>query len=432
MEDIDNINESDFIFYRGEDGNVHAQVILGQDTVWASQKTLSEIFGVGISTINYHLTELLKFDEIDYSTIRKIRIVQNEGTRQIPREINFYNLDVILAIGYRVNSYHAIKFRKWASRILNEYLTKGFVLDDERLKQGNKLFGKDHFRELLERIREIRSSERMFYEKITDLYALSEDYDKLDPTTQKFFAKVQNKLEYAITGKTSPEIIKSRVNASMPNMGLTTWKNIKRDGRINKSDITIAKNYLTPDELKSLNLLVSAFLDHAEMIADRNKIMKMSDWAERLDRFLDFNDYKVLTDAGSVKRDMANLFAEREFEKFKVYQEQDYKSDFNNFIDTIKTGNNLPKEEKLFTTPKETLSDFNSKLNKALNYNPDNKKNNSKASIKTPKGTKKCPRCGAFVEKSLNHCNNDIVDDNGDVTSCGYSFGAIKGSTEWD
>ncbi len=373
------INESDFIFYRGEDGNVHAQVILGDETVWISQKTMSEIFGIGIPTINYHLNELFKVKEIETPTIRKIRIVQTEGDRKIPRDINFYSLDAILAVGYGVNSYQAIKFRHWTSRILKEYLTKGFVLDDERLKQGNKLFGKDHFRELLERIREIRTSERMFYEKITDLYALSEDYDKADPQTKKFFAKVQNKLEYAITGKTSAEIIKSRVNADMPNMGLMSWKNSKRDGKILKTDVTIGKKYLTQDELKSLNLLVSSFLNHAEMLADRNKIMKMSDWSDRLDKFLDFNSYKLLRDAGLIRKDVADTFAEKEFDKFKVHQDREYKSDFNNFIDNVKTGSNLPKEADLLKeTAKEPLSDFNKKLEKAVKYNPKIKKDETK------------------------------------------------------
>lgn len=259
----------------------------------------------------------------------------------------FYNLDVILAVGYRVNSYKATKFRQWSSRILTEYLVKGFVLDDERLKQGNKLFGKDHFKELLERVREIRASERMFYEKITDLYALSEDYDKLDPETKQFFKKVQAKLEFAITGKTPAEIIKTRVNSGLPNMGLMHWKNAKRDGKIMLTDVKIAKNYLTRDELKSLNTLVSAFLDHAEMLYDKQKIMKMSDWSQRLDKFLEFNEYKVLKDGGSIRKDLADSFAEREFNKFRVYQDKEYKSDFNRFLDGVSTGQNLPKESDL-------------------------------------------------------------------------------------
>ena len=421
----DQIRESDFIFYRGEDGNVHAQVILGDGTVWVSQKTLSDIFGVVTSTINYHISELIKAEEIDEATIRKIRIVQDEGGRQIPREIMFYSLDVILSVGYRVNSYKASKFRQWSSRILTEYLTKGYVLDDERLKQGNKLFGKDHFKELLERVREIRASERMFYEKVTDLYALSEDYDKIDPQTQDFFRKVQAKLEYAITCQTPAEIIKSRVNSGMPNMGLKSWKNAKRDGKIMLADAKIAKNYLSSDELKSLNTLVSAFLDHAEMLYNKQKIMKMSDWAGRLDKFLEFNEYKVLKDGGSIKKQLADAFAESEFNKFRIHQDKVYKSDFNNFLEGVSQGKNFPNEKDLYKEKSnEPLSDFNSKLSTALNYKPDSKKN--------MKSMKTCPKCGSMVDKKLNYCNNNIMDENGDVIASGYSFGAIDGNEKWD
>lgn len=369
------IKESDFLFYRSEDGNVHAQVILGDETVWISQSGMAEIFGIDRTGIGKHIKNIFEDRELSESSVSaKIAHTANDGKVY---NTAFYSLDMILAVGYRVNSYKATKFRQWSSRVLKEYLIKGFVLDDERLKQGNKLFGKDHFKQLLERVREIRASERMFYEKITDLYALSEDYDKLDPQTQQFFKKVQAKLEFAITGKTPAEIIKSRVNSNMPNMGLKHWKNAKRDGKIMLSDTKIAKNYLTADELKSLNTLVSAFLDHAEMLYEKQKVMKMSDWAQRLDRFLEFNEYKILKDGGSIRKDLADAFAEKEFNKFRIYQDKEYKSDFNRFIDGVSKGQ-LPKfNETPDTIPdfveakEEPLSDFNNKLTKALNYKID-------------------------------------------------------------
>jgi hypothetical protein len=368
------IRESDFLLYWGEDGRHHAQVILGDETVWLSQKTMAEIFDSSVENVIYHIKNIYQEQELDSAaTTKEILVVQKEGARDVSRDIQFYNLDAIIAVGYRVNSYKATKFRQWATRILKEYLIKGFVLDDERLKQGNRLFGKDYFRELLERIREIRTSERMFYEKITDLYATSIDYDKSDPNTLKFFAKVQNKLEYAIVGDTAPGIVKSRADASMPHMGLTTFKNAKRDGRVQKTDITVAKNYLTEDELKNLNLLVSAFLDHAEILVTKGAIMKMVDWESRLNKFLDFNEYKILTDAGKIKRYVADTFAEKQWDKFKIIQDKEYKSDFNRTLDAIKSKHKIPKEsDTLFeiNEAKEQLSAFNQNLVTALNYNP--------------------------------------------------------------
>lgn len=417
MDDL--IQESDFIFYRGEDGKVHAQVILGDQTVWVSQKTMSEIFGTTRENITYHLKNIYQEQEVEEeATSKEILLVRKEGNREVSRNVWFYNLDTIVAVGYRISSYKATKFRQWSSRIITEYLVKGFVLDDERLKQGNRLFGKDYFKELLERIKEIRASERMFYEKITDLYATSVDYDSNDPSTKKFFAKVQNKLEYAIVGKTSAEIIRSRGNANMPNMGLTTWKNYKRDGKIQKSDVTIAKNYLKQDELKALNLLVSSFLDYAEMIVSRNKIMKMTDWSERLDKFLDFNEYMVLKNAGKIKKDVADAFAESEFAKFRVFQDQDYKSEFNTFSEQIKSKGSLPNESDLFIKDTKKVSDFDNTLNIALNP----KANKSKKSQKEDKSpTKKCPNCGKITDKETDYCDGDIEVD-GEIVPCGHSF----------
>ncbi len=374
MKDI--TNESQFLFYHGRDGKNHVQVIVGENTVWTTQSGMAEIFGIDRTGVNKHIQNIYKTQELnEAATCAKIAQVQNEGDRTVTREMDFFSLDMIISVGYRVNSYKATQFRIWATRILNEYLIKGFVLDDERLKQGNKLFGKDHFKELLERIREIRASERMFYEKITDLYATSEDYDKNSPVTHKFFSKVQNKLEFAITGQTSAEIIKSRADCSMPFMGLKTYKNAGKAGKVQKSDVTVAKNYLAEDELKKLNTLVNMYLDYAELQAERNRIMKIEDWSNKLDAFLNFNEYDVLTNAGSVSRDSADNFAESEYSKYRVIQDKEYKSDFNKFIEQVKS-NSLPVES--FVGDSESagrpeLSEFNKSLETALNYNPKQK-----------------------------------------------------------
>lgn len=350
-----NINTSDFIFYRGEDGNTHVQVILGDETVWTTQSGMAEVFGIDRSGIAKHIKNIFEERELlQESNVQFLHIANSD------KPTAFYTLDVIIAVGYRVNSYKATKFRIWANRILKDYLIKGFVLDDERLKQGNRLFGKDYFRDLLERIREIRASERMFYEKVTDLYATSVDYDKNDPNTHKFFAKVQNKLEYAIVGKTSAEIIKSRADANLPHMGLRTWKNAGREGKVQKLDVTIAKNYLSEEELKGLNMLVNMYLDYAESQVQRNRIFKMQDWSNKLDAFLNFNEFTVLDNAGKIRKDVADIFAENEYSKFRIVQDKEYKSDFNNVINGIKDNNSLPFEKDMFNEieiKKESLFD---------------------------------------------------------------------------
>ena len=284
MEDLE--KTSDFLFYNSEDGSIKVQVIVGQDTVWTTQKGMAEIFSVEVPAISKHTTNVVSEGELTDSTISKMEIVQMEGNREVKRVVEFYNLDMIIAVGYRVNSYNATKFRIWATRVLKEYLIKGFALDDERLKQGNNLFNKDFFKELLQRIREIRASEKMFYEKVRDIYATSVDYDKNAPETIAFFQKAENKLEYAIVGKTSAEIIKARANAGLPHMNLKTWKNAKKDGDIQKADVTVAKNYLEEKELQELNTLVNMFLDYAELQAERNRLMKMQNWIDRVDAFL--------------------------------------------------------------------------------------------------------------------------------------------------
>lgn len=353
---------SDFLFYNGRDGKIHVQIIMGEDSVWTSQKGLSEIFGTSRENITIHLSNIFNTNELSEDSVcKEILHTAADGKKY---KTKFYNLDAIIAVGYRINSYNATKFRIWATKVLNEYLVKGFVLDDERLKQGNKLFGKDYFKELLERIKEIRASEKMFYEKITDLYATSVDYDSHSPETRKFFSKVQNKLEFAIIGKTSAEIIKSRADSTMPNMGLTTFKNSNKEGgKVMKSDVFIAKNYLKEDEIRELNTLVNMYLDYAELQVTRNKIMKMQDWSDKLDLFLKFNEYKLLKNYGNIRKDLADKFAEEEYDKFKQFQENNSPSEFIKVIDDINATNALPKpSEKTVTKNEAPMSDFNSKL----------------------------------------------------------------------
>lgn len=261
--------QSDFILYTSNDGNVKVEVILQDETIWLTQRSIGELFGKSKATISEHIKKIYAEGELQMdSTVRNFRTVQVEGSRQVERDLEFYNLDAIISVGYRVNSVQATQFRIWATRTLKEYIIKGFVLDDERLKQGNRVFGKDYFEELLERIREIRASERRFYQKITDIYALSADYDKNAPQTKEFFATVQNKLHWAITGKTAAEIIYDSADATKLHMGLTNWKHAP-DGKIMKSDVSVAKNYLGEAHIRELNRLVSAYLDLAENRAQR-------------------------------------------------------------------------------------------------------------------------------------------------------------------
>ncbi|HMB44569.1 MAG TPA: virulence RhuM family protein [Candidatus Methanoperedens sp.] len=333
--------QSDFILYTGKDGKVNIDVFVQDENVWLTQKAMGLLFGVESHTITYHLKEIFKSGELDEkATTRKIRVVQNEGERQVTRKLDFYNLDAIISVGYRVNSYQATQFRIWATRILKEYIIKGFVLDDERLKQGNQVFGKDYFDELLERIREIRASERRFYQKITDIYALSADYDKNAPITMEFFANVQNKMHWAITGKTAAEIIYDSADASKIHMGLTNWKQ-GLDGKIMKSDVSIAKNYLDETHIKELNQIISAYLDLAENRAQRQILMKMADWIEFLHNFLGLSSYPILKDKGKVSALEAKLKAEREYEVYRFQQDKDYISDFDKEIKRI-TGKKAP------------------------------------------------------------------------------------------
>ena len=332
-----------FMFYASSDGAIKVQVMIGDETVWASQKGMAEIFDVESNTINYHLREIFSSGELDeHSVARKFRVTASDGKNY---DTNFYNLDAIISVGYRVNSVRATQFRRWATSVLKEYLIKGYVLNDDRLKQGNNLFGKDYFDELLEKIREIRASERRFYQKITDIYAqCSVDYDKHSPIAQQFYAHVQDKLHYAIHGHTSAELIKLRADASKPNMGLSSYKNEPKGGKITKLDVTVGKNYLTEEELENMNRLVSMYLDFAENFAKRRKLLTMKDWAEKLDDFLEFNAYEVLDNFGGTRRDTAERHAIQEYEKFRIVQDREYKSDFDEVVDRIKTNAQLPKQ----------------------------------------------------------------------------------------
>jgi hypothetical protein len=329
---------SDIILYTSPEGNVHVEVMYAGETFWLTQKRMAELFGVEIPAISKHLANIYETGELQKeATISILETVQQEGQRSVKRNLEFYNLDAIIAVGYRVNSRQATQFRIWATRTLREFIIKGFVLDDERLKQG-KRFGKDYFDELLERIREIRASERRFYQKITDIYEqCSIDYNRDAEITQTFFKTVQNKLHWAITGKTAAQIVAERAKSSEPNMGLKTWKNAPK-GKILKTDVSIAKNYLAEKEIKDLERIVSMYLDYAENQAARQIPMKMNDWVQKLDAFLQFNEYKILKDAGKVSHEVAKKLAEKEYEKFRVIQDKNFESDFDREVKRLKTG----------------------------------------------------------------------------------------------
>ena len=315
---------SRILLYKTNQGETRIEVVFNSETFWLSQKRMADLYGVDVRTVSYHLSQIYESGELkEEATIRKIGIVQMEGEREVNRPQMLYNLDAIIAVGYRVNSYQATQFRIWATAVLKEMIIKGFVLDDERLKQG-KHFGKDYFDDLLERIREIRTSERRYYQKITDVYAeCSADYDAKAETTKLFFKMVQNMMHWAVTHQTAAEIIYTRADAKMPHMGLTTWKNAP-DGRVQKSDTIIAKNYLSDKEVTSLNRLSNAFLDVAEDRADRQLIMTMADWKKELERFLGYYRYDILENAGTVSAEEAKEKAYAEYDKFRIVQDREY------------------------------------------------------------------------------------------------------------
>ncbi|MBD3331134.1 cell filamentation protein Fic [Candidatus Peregrinibacteria bacterium] len=316
--------QSDIILYTTPEGDVKIDVFFKDETVWLTQKKMSELFGVERPAITKHLGNIFNEQELDEKSVSSILEHTAEDGKKY--KTKFYNLDAIIAVGYRVNSKKATKFRIWATQTLREFIIKGFVLDDERLKNGSH-FGKDYFEDLLERIREIRTSERRFYQKITDLYATSADYDSDDELTKEFFATVQNKLHWAITGHTAAEIVVGRAKSDEPNMGLTTWKHSPK-GKILKSDVSVAKNYLNEDELAKLNRIVEMYLIYGENQAESGRLMTMKDWKEKLDAFLQFNEYEILDNPGKVSGKVAKELAEKEYEKFRVIQDRQFESDF--------------------------------------------------------------------------------------------------------
>jgi len=328
---------SNFVIFKIDDAKVNIDVFFHNETLWLTQKQIAELFDKGRSTITEHIKKIFDDGELDEKVVcRKFRHTTEHGAiegKTQTKEVQYYNLKVIIAVGYKVNSHRAVEFRKWASDILHEYIIKGFTMDDERLKQIHH-FGIDYFDEQLERIREIRLSERRFYQKITDIYALSADYDKNDDLTKQFYSTVQNKLHWAICGKTAAEIIYNKADASNIYMGLKTWKNAP-EGKILKSDVTIAKNYLDTEHIKQLEKIVSAYLDLAENRANRGIVMNMKDWIEFLDKFLDLSMYPILLDNGKVSALQAKLQAESEYEKYRVIQDKEYLSDFDLLISRI-------------------------------------------------------------------------------------------------
>jgi len=346
---------SEMLLYKTPNGEVKVEIYLQNETVWVTLQKMAELFGVAKSTISEHLKNIYNSGELQReATVRNFRTVQNEGNREVSRDLDYHNLDAIISVGYRVNSTQATAFRIWATDRLKEYIIKGFTMDDERLKNPNNIFGKDYFEEQLERIRDIRSSERRFYQKLTDIYAqCSADYSVNDELTKQFFAAVQNKLHFAITGNTAAEIIYERASSKKKNMGLGTWKNASK-GVIRKTDVSIAKNYLDNSELDSLNRIVTMYLDYAELQAKTSKLMFMKDWVQKLDTFLRFNEQEILQHTGKIAAEIAKAFAEGEYDKYHNQLQENIVSDFD------KTIENKPDDfenaiKKLTATKKKKL-----------------------------------------------------------------------------
>ncbi len=337
---MDETRAANFLLYNSEDGNAQVRILVDGETCWLSQKLMAELFETTVANINQHVKHVLIEGELDANSVIKDYLITAADGKSY--RTKHYRLEMVLAVGYRVRSPRGTQFRRWATQTLTEYLIKGFVLDDERLKQGKTLFGKDYFDELLSRIRDIRASERRFYQKITDLYATAVDYNPQAPITQAFFATVQNKLEWAITGMTAAELIHERADATKPKMGLTSWKNAP-DGPVRKADVVVAKNYLQEDELAALNRIVTMYLDYAEDQAQRQKPMTMRAWAEKLDAFLAFNDRPVLSHAGSIQKKVADTLALEQYEAFSAFQQAEIDampSDFDRLVQGLKK---LPK-----------------------------------------------------------------------------------------
>ncbi len=331
------LNDNELVFFQSLDGNIHVEVMYGEENIWLSQKSMAMLFAVDLSTISEHLTNIYDQKELDENaTLGNFPIVQKEGSREVKRNIKMYSLEAIIAVGYRVNSDRGREFRVWATEILKNYIHKGYALDSDRMKYGSR-FSSRYFDELYEEIREIRTSERRIYQKITDIYATSFDYSPNAPETKEFFATVQNKLHWAITGKTAAEIIAERVNSKKDKMGLTNWRKSPK-GKIMPSDVVIAKNYLEGEELKNLDRIGNMYLDYAEIQASKGRVMKMNDWIEKLDAFLKFTEYEILTNAGKISHEVAKELALNEYEKYKPIQDCLFESDFDRemkkFLDT--------------------------------------------------------------------------------------------------
>ena len=302
------------------------------ENIWLTQKMMATLYDVSIPTINEHIKKVFSDSELqENSTIRKFRIVQQEGSRQVSREVVHYNLQMIIAVGFKVNNDRAVQFRKWANSIVKDYTIQGWAIDDARMKNGGSILTTEYFDNLLERIREIRLSERRFYQKITDIYATAVDYDKTAATTKRFYATVQNKMHYAVHGHTAAELIVERADHTKEHMGLTTWADAP-DGKIRKSDVTVAKNYLSEEELGQLNRMVSAYLDFAENMTQRHIPLTMQDWESRLNSFIEMFEYGLLKDAGKVSAEIAKLHAETEFEKYRVIQDKLFMSDYDRYL----------------------------------------------------------------------------------------------------
>lgn len=337
--------DAEFLIFEKNGSDDSINVRYEDETLWMTQKAMSSLFDVESNTITYHLQEIFNSGELDRdSTARKIRVVQIEGNRQVNRELDHYNLDAVISVGYRVNSMRATQFRRWATQVLKQFAITGYVIDRKRMENGGFL-GEDYFERLLEEIREIRLSERRFYQKVTDIYATSVDYDKDSPLAKIFFATVQNKMHYAITGNTAAELIMYRADSEREHMGLTTWEDAP-DGKILKSDVTVAKNYLSKDELESLGRIVNSFLDLAEDFAKRKIPMTMEDWGKRLDAFLQLAGRDVLQNAGTVLAADAKAHAEKEYKKFRVVQDKLYKSDFDKLVEKAKLKNKSIEEKQ--------------------------------------------------------------------------------------
>jgi len=325
---------AEFLIFTGQSGEKSINARYENETIWLTQKLMAQLFNVTVPTINEHLKNIYDQDELGRkATIRKFLTIQVEGKREVSRKVDFYNLDAIISVGYRVNSVRATQFRQWATQILREFAIKGYVLDKKRMENGSFL-GEDYFEHLLEEIREIRLSERRFYQKITDIYSISIDYNKDAPTTKAFFAKVQNKMHFAIHGNTAAELIMQRADSTKTNMGLTSWEKAP-DGKIVKIDVSIAKNYLAKGELESLGRIVNAYLDLAEERAKRKIPMTMEDWTKRLDMFLEFDSREILKDSGKISAKLAKAHADSEFERYRIVQDRLFESDFDRMINKL-------------------------------------------------------------------------------------------------